>query len=93
MWVSGLGHYDLTDEFTLIKGDLANERIVDVSSRGDCILAVSGQSSCFKPILFTLYAQDTDWTELVYRCLRYEIREGVCIILYSADIVLSNGSD
>lgn len=40
---TGLGHYNNCTRFTRIKGDIENEKIVDISSRSDFVLAVNGK--------------------------------------------------
>lgn len=39
---SGLGHYNCTERLTLVGGDIKGERIVQISSKSDTVLAVSG---------------------------------------------------
>lgn len=39
---TGLEHYNNCSEFTRLKGDIENERIVNISSRSDFVLAVNG---------------------------------------------------
>lgn len=38
----GLGHYDNQFTPSLVKGDIENEKIVQLSCAADCVLAVSG---------------------------------------------------
>lgn len=39
---SGLGHYENQYIPSLVKGDIENEKIVQLSCAADCVLAVSG---------------------------------------------------
>ena len=43
VYLLGLGNYSLAPEPTLVGGDIAGEKIIHVSSRADCVLAVSGK--------------------------------------------------
>lgn len=47
MFISGLGHFNQCGEFTQVLGDIEHENIVELSSRADCVLAVSGMSMMF----------------------------------------------
>ena len=38
----GQGHFDAVEKPTLVKGDIEGEKIMQVSSKADCVLAVSG---------------------------------------------------
>ncbi|KAG5673979.1 hypothetical protein PVAND_003975 [Polypedilum vanderplanki] len=44
---TGLGHYKNQDEPSLIEGDIKNEKIVKVSSKGDCVLALNDKGEVF----------------------------------------------
>lgn len=44
---TGLGHYDSTDSPKLVKGDIFGEKIVKVSSVGDCVLALNDKGEVF----------------------------------------------
>ena len=46
---TGLGHYDNQEVPELIRGDIANEKIVKVACAADCVLALNGN---FQIILF-----------------------------------------
>lgn len=39
---TGLGHYNNVSEFTRLQGDIADERIVQVSGRCDFVIALNG---------------------------------------------------
>ena len=39
----GLGHYDATGEPSRVQGDIEGEKVIYMSSKGDCVLAVSGE--------------------------------------------------
>lgn len=45
--LSGLGHYNITSVPTKLGGDIAGVNIVQVSSYGDCCLAVSDEGDLF----------------------------------------------
>ena len=40
---TGLGHYNVVSEPTLVKGDIEGENIVKLSSKGDSVLALNGK--------------------------------------------------
>ena len=40
--VAGLGHYDAVDELSLVQGDIKDEKIICLSGKVDCVLALSG---------------------------------------------------
>jgi len=44
---TGLGHYNNCSEFTLLEGDIKNERISKVSCFGDCVLAINDEGELF----------------------------------------------
>ncbi|CAH8295638.1 unnamed protein product [Schistosoma turkestanicum] len=44
---TGLGHYNVVDRFTAIKGSLINERVRLLSSRGDTVLALTESNKLF----------------------------------------------
>uniref|UniRef100_T1J6W7 RCC1-like G exchanging factor-like protein n=1 Tax=Strigamia maritima TaxID=126957 RepID=T1J6W7_STRMM len=44
---TGLGHFESRWQPGLVKGDIGNERIVHLSSSGDCVLAVSDNGDVF----------------------------------------------
>ncbi|XP_063198086.1 RCC1-like G exchanging factor-like protein isoform X2 [Chroicocephalus ridibundus] len=44
---TGLGHYDITSVPTKLRGDIAGVNIIQVSSYGDCCLAVSDEGDVF----------------------------------------------
>jgi alpha-tubulin suppressor-like RCC1 family protein len=44
---TGLGHYDNQDAPALIEGDIKGEKIVKVSSTGDCVLALNDKGEVF----------------------------------------------
>nr|CAH8832758.1 unnamed protein product [Trichobilharzia regenti] len=44
---TGLGHYDTVDRFTAVKGELENERVRLLSSRGDTVLALTESNKLF----------------------------------------------
>lgn len=46
-FLSGLGHYDITSVPTKLRGDIAGVNIIQVSSYGDCCLAVSDEGDVF----------------------------------------------
>lgn len=46
-FLSGLGHYDITSVPTKLRGDIAGVNIIQVSSYGDCCLAVSDEGDIF----------------------------------------------
>lgn len=46
--LSGLGHYNITSVPTKLGGDIAGVNIVQVSSYGDCCLAVSDKAINWK---------------------------------------------
>lgn len=43
---TGLGHFQSTDHWCEIAGDIKGERIVKVASKYDCVLALNGSSRC-----------------------------------------------
>lgn len=46
-FLSGLGHYNITSVPTKLHGDIAGVNIIQVSSYGDCCLAVSDEGDVF----------------------------------------------
>lgn len=46
-FLSGLGHYNITSVPTKLGGDIAGVNIIQVSSYGDCCLAVSDEGDLF----------------------------------------------
>lgn len=54
---TGLESYDNCTTFTRIKGDIENERIVKISSRSDCVLAVNGKclDKCSFDLMYVFY--------------------------------------
>uniref|UniRef100_A0A3Q0KVI0 Putative soluble guanylate cyclase gcy n=1 Tax=Schistosoma mansoni TaxID=6183 RepID=A0A3Q0KVI0_SCHMA len=44
---TGLGHYNVVDRFTAVKGSLMNERVCLLSSRGDTVLALTESNKLF----------------------------------------------
>ncbi|CAH8439989.1 unnamed protein product [Schistosoma bovis] len=44
---TGLGHYNVVDRFTAVKGSLVNERVCLLSSRGDTVLALTESNKLF----------------------------------------------
>lgn len=45
--LSGLGHYNITSVPTKLRGDIDGVNIIQVSSYGDCCLAVSDEGDVF----------------------------------------------
>ncbi|XP_050405563.1 RCC1-like G exchanging factor-like protein [Patella vulgata] len=44
---TGLGHYNNIDKPTRLKGDIEGEKIVSISSKGDCVLGISENGEVF----------------------------------------------
>lgn len=44
---TGRGHYNSTSEIGLIAGDISNEKIIKLSSLGDCVLALNDKGEVF----------------------------------------------
>ena len=44
-FISGLGHYDAVGDPCRVQGDIDGVKVVYMSSKGDCVLALSGESS------------------------------------------------
>ena len=42
LFILGLGHYDNQFTPSLVKGEIENEKIIQLSCAADCVLAVSG---------------------------------------------------
>lgn len=47
LFLSGLGHYNITSIPTKLGGDITGVNIIQVSSYGDCCLAVSDEGDLF----------------------------------------------
>ena len=42
-FISGLGHYDAVGDPCRVQGDIDGVKVVYMSSKGDCVLALSGE--------------------------------------------------
>jgi RCC1-like G exchanging factor-like protein len=45
---TGLGHYDMVSELSLVGGDIKGENIVKISCAADCVLALNGKQKQYQ---------------------------------------------
>lgn len=50
---TGLGHFNSTDHWCQVRGDIANEKIIKLATKFDCVLALNGNFQIIKKKIFS----------------------------------------